>query len=129
MIPKIEIHFTITGSFDPDKFTEVTELKPTNTWKTGEKVQKTLITRKHDGWKLSTAETNSHDLDVEINKLISLLEPYKLQITNFCKESNLNIEFSCVINTEDNEFPSIHFDKKLIDNIKSFNAEIDIDIY
>jgi len=128
MLPKIKIHFTITGSFDPDKFTEDIGLKPTNTWKAGEAVQDTLIIRKKDGWKLTVAESESHYLDLEINNLINFLKPYRLQITSFCKKFNLKIEFSCVIYTE-NEFPSIYFDKELLENIRSFNAEIDIDLY
>ncbi len=129
MTPKIIIHFKITGNFNPDELTEAVCLNPTNTWKSGEMVKNTLIVHKYDGWKLSTPEIHSHDLSTEINNIILLIAPYKLQLTNFCNKYHLNTEFSCVLTIEDDEFPSIHFDKELLNNLKSFNAEIDIDIY
>lgn len=129
MTPKIEVHFIITGRFNPDEFSKNIGINATSTWRSGEAVNKTLITRKFDGWKISTDSALSHDLDAEITKLIELIKPYRLKINNFCSRRHLNSEFSCVITTTDNVFPSIHLDRNLIDNIKAFNAEIDIDLY
>lgn len=129
MTPKIEMHFNVIGNFNPDNFTKATGLIPTSTWRTGEGVQGTLITRKFDGWKLSLGEIYSHDIDIQFKKLISILMPYQLSILSFCKKNNLNIEFSCVVTTEGDEFPSVYFDKKLINDINNFEADIDIDIY
>ena len=129
MIPKIEVSFKVTGKFDPDKFTKDIRLKATRTWRAGESVKDTLITRKFDGWAFSNDASHSHDLDIEITKLISFLKPYRSKITNFCKKHNLNSEFSCVVTTEENEFPSIHFSSDVIEDINVFNAAIDIDIY
>ena len=129
MIPKIEIQFKITGSFDSEEFTKEIGLKPTHVWRAGDSVQKTLITRKTDGWRISIAEKSSYDLDVEINNLILLLAPFKLSIIDFCNRKKLKAEFSCIITTEDNEFPSMHFGKGLLEEVLDYNAEIDIDIY
>lgn len=129
MTPKIQIHFIITGNFDPINFSKIMDIDPTIIWKKGEAVLNTKIIRKNDGWKLSTTEIMSYELDIELNKLISTLEPYRSQITNYCHQLRLNIEFSCVIITDGNEFPSICFNKELINKINNFEAEIDIDIY
>ena len=129
MAPKIQTHFKVTGCFNPKEFTNKTGLTPTNTWKKGEVVQNTLVTRESDGWKLSTDEIITHDLDAEIKNLISLLSPSKIPIVDYCARNNLNAVFSCVIYTEDDEFPSIHFDRELLEDIRAINAEIDIDVY
>jgi hypothetical protein len=128
MTPKIKVYFIVTGRFDPDEFTKAIGLKPKIVWRAGETVQNTLIKRKSDGWKITIDETASYDLDVEVKKLISVLDPYNVGIAHYCKENDLNAEFSCVVTTKEDEYPSIHFDKKLLKKIKSFNAEIDIDI-
>lgn len=129
MIPKIEVYFKVTGKFNPNNFTEDIGIKATRTWRAGDSVKNTLIIRKFDVWEFSNDASHSHDLDIEISKLISFLNPYRSKITNYCKKNKLNSEFSCVVTTEENEFPSIHFSSDLIKNIDAFNAEIDIDIY
>lgn len=127
MTPQIQTHFIITGIFNPEELTDTIGLDPTKVWRAGETVKDTLVSRRFDGWKLSTPEVSSYELDEEIKKIISFLDPHKLKIREYCAKHNLNIELSCIITTEEGEFPSVHFDRKLIEDINNFNAEIDID--
>ncbi len=129
MSTKITVHFTITGRFDPNEVTKRLGMNPSKAWKFGDTIQKTLTTYKHDGWKLSTEEIDSLDLNEPLNQIWEIIQPHKTEIIDICNDLSLETEFSCVVEVEEDEYPTLHFDSEMIKQISELKADIDIDIF
>lgn len=129
MKTSIKIHFTLTGKFEPEEITSSLCIVPTKTWRFGDLIDNTHATYKHDGWRLSSDETESLDLNEQIMKIINVFHPYSLQLKEICKKLDLDSEIACAICIENDQYPSIHFNREVLSKISDMNTEIDIDIY
>lgn len=129
MSTKITVHFTLTGKFNPDEVSEKLNIEPTKTWRVGEAIQKTLLSYKHDGWRLSSDEVETLELEEQLAKIWDIIQPYKSKIVDICAELDLVAEIACAVDLEDDQYPVLHFERESIKRISELNAEIDIDIY
>ncbi len=126
----IKVSFILTGiGVKPDKITKFIGIIPTKTWRMGEKIQNSSLKRKQDGWCLSSKETESIDLNYEIEKLINIILPAKKKIVEICEKYQIESEISCVVNLHGNETPAINLKKATIKNIYELDSSIDIDLY
>ncbi len=125
---QISTSFILTGRFTPDDVTSAVGIRPTDTWRFGESIQKTKLKRKHDGWRLSIASEESLHLEVQVKSILSKLQPYTTQFRDVCQKLKLNTEISCAIYVKEDQAPSIHLDHDVLKRVAELNAEIDIDI-
>lgn len=129
MNPKIIVHFTLSGRFDPEEITLSLGVKPSRIWRYGDPIQNTLLKYKHDVWRISTDEKESLDLQECIQTLLDLIHPYSSGLIKVSSRLNLKSEIACVINIEGDQVPAIHLNKEIIEAITELNAEFDIDLY
>lgn len=80
-------------------------------------------------WKLSTSDEESHDINVQLDKLINLLEGKEGQLKDIKIKYNVNFIFAFVVKIENGEKPSMHFNVDKVDFMSKVGAEIDIDLY
>jgi hypothetical protein len=129
MSTKIIVHFTLIGRFNPDEVSEKLGISPTKTWRFGESIQKTLASYKHDGWRLSTNEVETLDLDKQLKKIWDIIHPFNSKIINICEDLKLDAEIACSVDVEGDQYPALYFERESIKRIAELNAELDIDIF
>jgi len=125
----IKVYFTLTGRFEPTSVTGKIGIKPDKTWRFDEPIQNTTSRYKHDGWQLSTDEIESLDLSEQLSIIENRIRPFLQQIIDTCKEFKIDAEISCSIDVDDDQYPTLHFERDAIKLISKLNAEIDIDMY
>jgi len=129
MVTSILCRFKLTGlDFDPDDVAPRVGLKPTETWRVGDQVQRTLIRMNHSGvmWALGVQE--SLDVGAQISTLLEWLAPFLPQINDVRSEYQLDAQVSCEIWIGDTT-PSVHFDRELLRKIDGLEAAVDIDMH
>src|SRR5215813_1932997 len=93
--------FLLTGpSFNPEDITRRIGLEPTKTWKTGDRIQDSLIQRKQTGWACSMPREESLDLGKQVAALLERLGPFLSRINEVRGELGLEAEISCAIYIE-----------------------------
>jgi hypothetical protein len=128
MLPEIQVKICITGvTLTPEKITNYIDILPTETWAIGDLIQKSSITRKHNGWCISTASEKGYDFKQPIKRLLHILKPKLTVIGNFCRENNLDVELSCIAYVVD-ETPACYLDKDIISVLSQLGASVDFDI-
>ena len=129
MEPEVRVAFTLTGlGIDPDVITEGIGLRPTKTWRLGEKNQNTKVRRKYDGWSIVMKRHRSADLGQEIRRLLEPILPHANAIRKTCEEYDLEAEVGCAVYVSD-ETPAMYLDSDIIKLLADLNAEFDIDLY
>lgn len=128
MKTELSAYFTLTNfEVEPEVITNSLNVSPSKTWKKGDLVRPNTNSReKENGWQLKSNPDSSEELENHIQFIIESLRPNWDKLVKLA--SSCHIELSCVIYIED-EVPSIHFDRKLIEQLAELKAEIDIDLY
>jgi Domain of unknown function (DUF4279) len=125
---EISVSFTLTGlDLDPEQITKLLKISPTNTWRLGDLIGKSILRCKHNGWRLNSELENSADLENHIEYLLKTLQQSWQTLVEIC--SQYDAEISCVIYSYEAQGPAIHFDKEIIQCVAELNAEIDVDYY
>jgi len=127
------VYFALTGDdFDTDEVTNRIGIKPTNSWRKGDKgIYKSAV--EFANWELSTDKGREYiwvsDL---VDEIVSKLY-YKIEIINDLKKQfqlKSVLEIVLYIDTnEDNSTPSLGHDLKTIEFLYRTGTTTDIDIY
>lgn len=127
----INVELAIFGEiFNPEELTKQFNLEPTMTYKKGDFIRgNSLFIREETNWSIETGYEESLNAEEVVKKLISILEHKKNEIINMQSKHNLKCKLSVVVKIENNEVPSLCFDKHTIGFINSIGAEIDICLY
>ncbi|MDA5494139.1 DUF4279 domain-containing protein [Yersinia intermedia] len=80
-------------------------------------------------WKLSTSDEESYDINVQLDKLITLLEGKESQLKDIKNIYDVSFIFVLVVKIENGEKPGMHFNIDKLDFMSKVGAEIDIDLY
>ncbi len=130
MATRILAEFKLTGTnFNPEEVTSLLGIVPTKTWRKDDQTLDSLLTRKRDGWRLSTGEEESLDLNNQLRPVLDQLKPHFSKIKDVCARLHLEVEMGFAVNVENGETPALHFDKDIVQIAADLNAEIDIDLY
>ena len=128
MALEVSAAFILTGSqISPDDITDLIGVQPSQTWLTGDSIQRTALKRKHDGWSLATDPANELDLAKPVQALLDVLEPHREGILEAKRKYDLNAEFSIGAYVEE-DIPIVHFEESLVARIALLEAAIDVDI-
>ena len=126
---RIMVSYALTGTFDPDAVTRFSGISPTKIWRYGDPISNTALTRKHDGWILSTAEKASHDLNERVQEMLSQLHHHADKLRDICRTLELDAEIACVVYVDEEQVPALHLDREIIRQVADLDAEVDIDLY
>jgi Domain of unknown function (DUF4279) len=126
--PQICVELKLTGiGFSPEDLTKVIPLAPTATWRLGDYVQDSKLTRKHDGWQFGFPYRDTYDMDDLLRELLDLIEPYKASIAEATNRFSLQKEISFGVYIRD-EAPASWFSADTINRVAAFGASLDIDL-
>jgi len=122
-------YFTIIGSFDPDKITELLNLTPNSTVKAGEP-RRVGGVAKHSAWRFGKCDRYDVYTEKQMRATIAPLKD-KIELLNRIREVN-DVEFYLEI------VPTVHSDEPspclaptmdIIDFCHATRTNIDIDLY
>lgn len=118
----------LTGkSFDPDEVSGVLELAATRTWRTGDKIGNTELTRKHDGWELALSKRKSVELEPCICELLQIIEPKSAKFALAIQKFGLHAEVSIAVYITD-QAPAITIKSQTLSRLASLGLDIDLDL-
>jgi hypothetical protein len=95
-------------------------------WKKGDRVQRSVITRKSDGWKIDSTLLRDRPLSEHINEILDRVYP------NLCflKQDGVSrILLSAAIYIYSFDRPPLAIDAEAIGKLAELGAGLDIDLY
>lgn len=126
----VKVEFSIIGeNFNPNVITENLSIEPTESYLKGDKVKNKDVERKETCWELSTEYEESLDINTQLDKVVSKVINKKDDLIKLIEKYNLEIIVAIVVNVENNEKPSMHFNKEFIKFCNDISAEFYIDLY
>jgi hypothetical protein len=124
----MEVALVLTGTnVDPAAITQVVALAPTATWRTGEHIERTLLTRKEDGWVFALPKVETLDFGEHLLSLLNALETHRDRIVTAARKFALDTEISCAIYMNE-VMPSVHLTPELLHRIAALGADLDLDL-
>jgi hypothetical protein len=126
--PNMNVALRLTGlGFSPEDVTDMIGLAPTRTWRLGDSVQGTRLTRKHDGWVFELPYRETYDMDSLVRELLDAVEPYKNKIEAASSRFGLDREISFGVYVRD-EAPTSWFAADTLSRVATLKANLDIDM-
>lgn len=124
------IKFMGNNDFPLEALTESLGVKPTSTWKVGDRVNKhTPLERFYTCWKYESEKLETLDPEDVLRPLLDLFK-LKVDIINQLKEQlDLEVQIELVIEIKNGQTPSLVIYPELSDFAAAINALIDIDMY
>ena len=122
------VAITLTGQgVVPADITHHVGLPPTETWRAGELIGKTVLVREHDGWVYAIDQQETCDFEPVMIRLLDTLEPFRERLQSAATRFGLDPEISCVIYTS-SSMPSLNFSVNTLVRISMLRCSMDIDI-
>lgn len=115
----------ISDALTPEQVSEIVGLKPTKSWRIGDRRGPTTIKEKNNGWLLESDLPRDAPLETHVTSLLTRLAPFAERIESLAEENA--VEFSCVAYAK--EAPTLNFDKSVLRQIVNLGASLDIDLY
>ena len=109
-----------------DEITRILGLQPTTTWRRGDRIPRTTMARKQNGWRLDSPAMPAGDFEEQFNVLLKVVMPHSEKFKNLPPQSE--VELSCVIYVYDQR-PVISFSADAVRCLASIGATIDVDYY
>ena len=116
----------LNSSVTSDDIVKCIGQAPSAMWKKGDRVQRSVITRKSDGWKIDSTLLRDHPLSEHINEILDRVYP------NLCflKQDGVSrILLSAAIYIYSFDRPPLAIDAEAIGKLAELGAGLDIDLY
>jgi hypothetical protein len=104
-------YFTVTGDFDPAIITERLNIEPSESWRKGERNERTHHERKFSRWSLNSRLDHSAALEKHVRDVLDQTHDHAAAIRETSKE------FTCwvqLVGHFHNDYPGFGLDKDLI---------------
>lgn len=112
---------------EPEEITKIIGLTPTQTWKKGDQILKTIMKYKANGWRLSSpCDPFSSTVEEQVNALLDIIIPHAPVFSKLPRGTY--IELSCFMYTY-KERPLVGFTAEQVKKLAQIGAAIDLDIY
>lgn len=126
----VMVKFVITGEgFYPNIITDRLNLTPSKHWIKGDEIPRKNIKRKETNWIICTEYEESFDINEQLNKIIHVIAEKKHILQELKKAYDIDYIFVIVVNVENNEKPTMYFNRKFIEFANEIEAEFYIDLY
>lgn len=124
------IIFIGNDDFSLDSVTESLEIKPTSTWKVGDRVNThTPLKRFYTCWKYETEKLETLVVEEVLDPLLELFSCKVDTINQLKKQLDLEVRIELVITMENGRTPSLVIPSEFSRFASSIHAIIDIDMY
>jgi hypothetical protein len=126
--PLIEIELRLTGQgISVEEIASLVGLTPTKTWKRGEAIRKTNLSRKEDGWVFGIPQRETHDMEALLRELLDVLEMRGQGLAEATSRFSLSKEISFGVYVRD-ETPAAWFSVETLRRLAALDASLDIDV-
>lgn len=124
----IRVALTLTGrGVVPDAITQHVGLQPTETWRYGELIGRTILAREHDGWIHAIDQQDTFDLEPVLMRLLDTVEPFRDRLQSAARLFGLDTEVSCAVYTGAS-MPSLNLTTDTLARLSLLGCSMDIDI-
>lgn len=122
--------FSINGdNLDIADVTEKMGLKPTDIHLKGQLTKNKKNTYKETSWSISTKYEESYDINIQLERLMALIENKVNYILEIKQKYKVNILFMIVVNIKNNETAAMYLKKPIIHFMSAIDAEVGFDTY
>lgn len=111
-----------------DEITRIVGVPPSESYKKGDLIRKNLY-RKENSWSYSTGYVCGWDVEVELEKMISILSPNIAKLSEYLIANDLISKFFIVLKFDSGTVPALVFPRNFIKIAARLNALIDTDMY
>jgi len=126
----IMVEFNIVGDyFEIDLISEKLMIEPAEYYNKGDKVGDKDKKRKETCWSINTGYEASLDINNQLEKIVSLIEPKRNELKKVKELYQLDYHFCIVIRVENNQSPAIYLEKEAIEFANDIGADFDFDLY
>jgi hypothetical protein len=131
MTTQVAASLSLTGSFDPAEVSNLIGLQPARTWRAGDSVGRRPIKRKDDGWVIEIPREDSLDADVQVQKVLAVVEPHLADLFIVAAKYRLVSILSVAVYVDSNDAtaPALHFPSDVLGKLDEMGASLDIDLY
>jgi hypothetical protein len=119
-------YFTLTGDFDPKIITDRLGVEPSESWRKGDRNERTHYERKFSRWSLHSRLNHSAALEEHVRDVLDQTRDHAAAIRE------IGIQFSCwvqLVGYFHNDYPGFGLDSDLIAGLAGLNVGIDCDFY
>lgn len=126
----VMVKFVITGEeFSHSEITSELQVNPTSFWTKGDCIIGKKMKRIETSWILATGYEHSYDINEQLFKIVNILLDKKFILKKMKEKYSIDYIFSIVVNVENNENPTIYFNRDFIQFANDIEAEFYVDLY
>src|SRR5436190_274100 len=129
MSPRISVSVRLTGkALDVDAVEGALGIRATKTWRLGDAIQGTRMTRKQDGWEFRTSFQAGYLIDEGVADLHRMIGSRTLDLRRLCDDREYAIEVVCIVEMID-ETAGLALPAHLVSWLADLRAAFQIDTY
>ncbi|AQY51474.1 hypothetical protein PWEIH_14851 [Listeria weihenstephanensis FSL R9-0317] len=126
-LPRVRVSFCLTGAdFDLDTVTKVLQIIPTST---RTKRDWPVAAMAKTCWELETEKEECKAVSWQFAKIMEKLSGREERIKALCRDLELEVMFTIVIDMESANGPELVLTKEIVQFIGSMGAEVGFDVY
>ena len=129
---RIKLIFVIFGDLlNPDLLSMIAKLSPTSFGFKGDAIpdHKRGLTWKETRWEYSFDFVETLYFDDVANLFVKHFSPNHEDIVKYIEQNDLEAKVNIIVETVNDEIPSLPFDKNFMNLVLRMNGEIDVDLY
>jgi len=111
----------------PSDITNVLGVRPTKTWRKGDRIQKSALLEKENGWSIESDKAPAEQLSELIRRVVASLKGSKDKLAIVSK--NCYTQLSLVLYVHGDERPELHLDADIVQRLAELGAHVDADMY
>lgn len=119
-------YFTVTGDFDPKIITDRLGIQPSESWRKGERNERTHYERKFSRWSLFSRLDHSAALEEHVRDVLNQTRDHAGAIREISKDFNCWVQ---LVGCFYNDYPGFGLHADLISALASLSVSIDCDFY
>jgi hypothetical protein len=119
-------YFTVTGDFDPKTITERMGIQPSESWKKGERNERTHYERKFSRWSLNSRLDHSATLEAHVQDVLNQARDHAVAVQEIGREFNCWVQ---LVGYFHNDYPGFGLGSESIAGLAQLNVGIDCDFY
>jgi hypothetical protein len=119
-------YLTIVGDFRPESVTAKLGLEPSETWKKGDRNERTHLERKFSRWSIDSRLERSASLEDHVRDVLEQVLPNADQIRQVATEYKVWVQ---LVGFFHNNYPGFGMDRELISGLAQLNVGVDCDFY
>jgi hypothetical protein len=119
-------YLTVVGDFRPESVTAKLGLEPSETWKKGDRNERTHLERKFSRWSIDSRLERSASLEDHVRDVLEQVLPNAEQIRQVATEYKVWVQ---LVGFFHNNYPGFGMDRELISGLAQLNLGVDCDFY